>query len=89
MYISDNKLEELVKTAVYIVDNNSIKNAMRLISQLENPITHEEFGTENAFKLYVSILKKKMKYQPLIHDNHVSAYLKPFNKKINEARKYK
>jgi hypothetical protein len=88
MYINDNVIEKIFEKSKQIIKENSIKNAMRKISNLKNPITEEPMGTQKAFKIYCQHIRELMKYNPKKHDNNVDDYINQINDKIKEAYKY-
>lgn len=88
MYINDNAVEKLLKQSKKIIKNNTIKDSMYLISNLKNPITNENIGTEKAFKIYSQIIREIMKYNPSKHDNNIDKYINSINNKIREAYQY-
>jgi len=82
------ELELLIKKSKNIIKNNSIKKAMKLISQLKNPITEERLGTKKAFKIYSNVIREKMVYNPKKHDNNIDLYFDQIKGKIEEAYIY-
>jgi len=82
------ELELLIKKSKNIIKNNSIKKAMKLISQLKNPITEERLGTKKAFKIYSNVIREKMVYNPKKHDNNIDLYFDQIKGKIEEAYSY-
>jgi hypothetical protein len=58
------ELELLIKKSKKIIKTNTIQNSIRKISLLNNPVTDERLGSKKAFKIYSSIIRKTMVYNP-------------------------
>lgn len=88
MYINDDSLNHLFKKSKQIIKENSIKNAMRKISNLKNPLSEEPMGRQKAFKIFCQHIREITIYNPKKHDNNVDDYINQINDKIKEAYKY-
>ena len=88
MHISDNSLENILKKSKSIIKNNSIKNTIKLISEIKMPNSKNNLGTQKAFYIYSEIINKTEKYNSKKHSNNISSYTDSINDKIKEAYKY-
>jgi len=82
------EIEQLMKQAKRIIKTNTIKDSMRKISLLKNPITEEVLGKTKAFKIYSQILRDTMVFIPKKHDNNIDLYFEQIKDKVTEAYSY-
>ena len=88
MHISDNSLENILKKSKSIIKNNSIKNTIKLISEIKIPNSDTNLGKTKAFKIYSEIINRDEKYNSKKNANNISSYTNSINKKIKEAYQY-
>ena len=67
-----------------IIDNNTIENGIKIISQLPDPYTNVKIGKNKAAKIYLLNVRKIVKYNEKKYGNNISKYNKLISEKIDE-----